>query len=117
MGRSMRAAGIADRLDFRMRCRIVMFPDAVDATTENSTPLIDHQSSEGNTALVDMVHGEGDRLLHESREPLGRFANHQACPRSLALSASFSQTTPAMMTPSQNAWISVNGWSSRMLPW
>ncbi|TCN37119.1 hypothetical protein EV665_12388 [Shinella granuli] len=112
----MRAASVTDRLDFGMRGRVVMLPDAVDTASENDAVLVDDEGDEGNATVVDMIHGEGDDLLHESRVARRGFGDHQACPRSFALSASFSQTTPAMMTPSQNAWINVSGWSSRMLP-
>ncbi len=99
----MRAARSAYRLDLCMGGGVVMFPDAIDTATENDAVPTDDESSEGNSAVPDMVHGEGDRLLHEPNVVLGRAGNHQACPWSFALSASFSQTTPAMMTPSHKA--------------
>lgn len=65
---------------------------------------------------VDMLHGDGNRRLHVLGEPCGRRGGHAASPCSLTLSASFSQTTPTMITASQTVWISVKGWSSKALP-
>ncbi|GAB2187792.1 hypothetical protein LAB1_51020 [Roseibium sp. LAB1] len=103
------AASVADRFDFRMRGRVVLIPDAVDPAPDYCAVPVNDKSGEGNPAIVDMVHGEGDRRLHELAQGPGMFRTHQAVSESLALSASFSQTTPAIMTPSQTAWINVSG--------
>lgn len=60
-----RAASVADRVDFRMRGRIMMIPNAVDTAPDYCAISVNDKSGEGNAAFVDMIHGEGHGLLHE----------------------------------------------------
>lgn len=60
-----RAASVADRVDFRMRGRIMMIPNAVDTAPDYCAISVNDKCGEGNAAFVDMIHGEGDSLLHE----------------------------------------------------
>lgn len=103
------AASIAYCLDLGVCGRIVVLPDAVDAAPKDNALLIDDERRERNTAVMDMIHGEGDRFLHELCVAGRAISDHQPYPWSLALSASFNQTTPTMITANQNAWISVSG--------
>lgn len=115
MGRAVRATGITYRLDLGMSSGIVMGPHTVDPAPEELAVVIDDEGGEWNATFVDMLDGEGDGLLHELRQA-GSAGDHQDAPLSFGLSESFNQTTPAMMTASQNACISVRGWSRRTVP-
>lgn len=95
---------------------IEMLPVATGASPKNHAILVNREGNDGMPPSWTGFHGEGDCLLHELLVAGRTIGGHQARPWSLALSASFSQTIPAMMTASQNAWPSVSGWSSRMLP-
>lgn len=106
---AMRVAGIAYRLDLGVSSRIVVLSNTVDTAPKNNALLIDDEGGERDSAIMDMIYREGDRRRHELRVAGRMIAGHQACPWSLALSASFNQTTPTIMTASQNAWISVSG--------
>lgn len=68
MGRAVRAAGITYRLDLGMSGGIVMGPYTVDPTPEKLAIVIDDEGGEWNATFVDMLHGEGDGLLHELRQ-------------------------------------------------
>lgn len=68
MGRAVRAAGITYRFDLGMSSRIVMGPHTVDPTPEDLSVAVDDEGGEWNAAFVDMLHGEGDGLLHELRQ-------------------------------------------------
>lgn len=46
-------------------------PDAVDTASENHAVPVDDKGREGNAPVVDMLHGEGDSLLHELGEACG----------------------------------------------
>ncbi|SFD61385.1 hypothetical protein SAMN04489710_1049 [Paracidovorax konjaci] len=106
------AARITNGLHLGMRCRIATLTNAID-TTANHMPMgIDDESRERNATVMNMGDGVGHRFLHALCERLSAFSQRHAtappcAPLSLALSASFSQTTPPMMTASQNAWASV----------
>jgi transcriptional regulator with XRE-family HTH domain len=47
---------------------IVMGPYTVDPAPEKLAVVIDDEGGEWNAAAVDMLHGEGDGLLHELRQ-------------------------------------------------
>lgn len=121
MRSSRGTASIPNGLDFRMRGRIMMLSNAIHTAPENSTAGIDHKGREGDATAMHVLCGVGYGLFHALREAPGEVGCHHAQVLllrawNLILSASFNQTTPPMMTASQNAWVSVSGWSSKTLP-
>ncbi len=75
----MCAASIAYRLDFGVGGWVMMLSDAIDSASEDDAILIDDESGEWNTAIVDMIYGEGDGLLHELRVADRPIIGPQAC--------------------------------------
>lgn len=72
------AASISNGLDFRMRGRIMMFSDAIDTASENSTAGIDHECREGDTTAVNVLCGVGDGLFHALRKAPSEVGRHHA---------------------------------------
>ena len=116
MSSPMGETGISYSLDFRMRGRVVTFPHMVDPSPQNGPVSVDDKGAEGNAAMQDMVQGGGNDLFHQLRVRDFGFGGHHARPCSLTLSASFSHTTPAMITANQKVCAMVSGWSSSTLP-
>ena len=72
-----RTACIAYCFNFGVRRRVVMLADAVDATPKDRAAGIDHEGREWDTAVVDVLCGEGDRLLHKQWDAGRKINGHR----------------------------------------